>query len=199
MMDDRCRAPATLRNRGPILNLLRAVLPETGVVLEIASGSGEHVVYFGQHLPSLTFQPTDISAAALLSISAWVRSVGLANVRDPFTLDANADWPMIVADAIVCINMIHIAPWSATVGLMRGAGLTLASGAPLYLYGPFRQNGVHSAPSNEEFDRSLRLSDPSWGVRNLEEVVAEARFAGFSDPTVSSMPANNLSVVLRKV
>jgi hypothetical protein len=197
--DPRIRAPSAARNRDAILGVLRDVLPLTGLVLEIASGSGEHVVHFARHLPGLEFQPSDPDPNALASVAAWIAETGLANVRAPVRLDVDeADWPIAAADAILCINMIHIAPWRATAGLIAGAAARLPAGAPLYLYGPYRRAGVPTAPSNEEFDRGLRARDPAWGLRDLEAVAALARAAGFAEPTVVAMPANNLSVVLRR-
>ena len=200
MTDDRLFAPATLRNRDPILDVLRTVLPGRGVVLEIASGSGEHVVHFARHLPALTFQPSDPGEAELRSIAAWMSQEGLGNIEPPVQLDAaTANWPVKSAAAVICINMIHISPWRSTEGLMRGAAAILPAGAPLYLYGPYRRGGVPTAPSNEEFDRSLRSRDPAWGLRTLEDVAAVAAANGFSAPDIVAMPANNLSVIFRKL
>ena len=200
MTDRRLHAPAASRNRDAILGVLRGVLPASGHVLEVASGSGEHVVHFARHLPGLTFQPSDVSRAALSSIAAWAEAGGVANVRPPVSLEAaEAPWPVTAADAVICINMVHIAPWSATVGLVGGAARVLPDGGPLYLYGAFKRGGVHTSPSNEAFDRSLRANDPAWGVRDLEAVAELASAAGFSGPDVTEMPANNLSVVFRRV
>jgi hypothetical protein len=197
--DPRQHAPAAARNRDPILAVLRGVLPGTGTVLEIASGSGEHILHFAGSLPGLTFQPSDPNPEARQSIAAWVAESGLANLRPPLALDAAAPpWPIAAADAVLCINMIHISPWSATEGLMRGAAAILPPGAPLYLYGPYRRAGVPTAPSNAEFDRSLRDRNPDWGLRDLEAVVTLASSAGFGPPAVTEMPANNLSVVFRR-
>ena len=193
--DPRRFAPSAARNRDPILDVLKHHLPPTGLVLEIASGSGEHVTHFAAALPDLTFQPSDPDAEARASIDAWVRELGLANVRPAVLLDAQSEaWPLKRADAIVCINMIHISPWAATIGLMRGAARILPPDGVLYLYGPYRRDGRHTAPSNAEFDESLRQRDPSWGVRDLEAVSALAAECGFGPPTVVPMPANNLSV-----
>ena len=200
MIDHRLHAPATLRNRDVILGVLRGVLPTAGVVLEVASGSGEHIVHLARNLPGLTFQPSDPSPEALLSISAWVGATRVANVRPPVILDASeAPWPITSADAIVCINMVHIAPWGATGGLVSGAAEVLPDGAPLYLYGPYKRGGVHTSASNEGFDRSLRDRDPNWGVRDLEAVAGLARRAGFLGPAVAGMPADNLGVVFRRL
>jgi hypothetical protein len=200
MTDDRLYYPATQRNRDAILDVLRDTLPATGLVLEIASGSGEHIVYFAQALPGLTFQPTDPDADALRSIAAWIAEHRLDNIRPPVVLDAaSGQWPVTQSDAILCINMIHISPWSATLGLLREAARILPAGAPLYLYGPYVQSGVVTVPSNEAFDASLKARNPEWGLRHLDDVAAAAREAGFSAPTVTPMPANNLSVVFRKM
>jgi len=200
MTDHRLYAPATSRNRDPILKVLRTVLPAKGAVLEVASGSGDHIVHFARHLPHLTFQPTDRSSEALASISAWVEAACVDNVRPPLFLDASASlWPIPVADAIICINMVHISPWRATIGLISRAAAILPPGAPLYLYGPFKVKGVHTARSNQEFDRGLHDSDPAWGVRDVAAVAALARSAGFSEPIITDMPANNLSVVFRRI
>jgi SAM-dependent methyltransferase len=197
--DNRRCAPHVARNAGPIVEMLGRVLPERGLVLEVASGTGEHAVHFARAFPNLTFQPSDPEPAALRSIEAWRADVGLFNLLPAIELDARAaDWPVERADAILCINMVHISPWSATVGLMRGAGRLLQAGAPLYLYGAYRQAGVETAPSNEAFDSSLRSTNPDWGVRKLEDVVAEAEKNGFAFDEVEAMPTNNLSVVLRK-
>ncbi|UTD26467.1 DUF938 domain-containing protein [Bradyrhizobium sp. WD16] len=199
MTDARRSAPAALRNRGPILDVLREELPARGLVLEIASGTGEHVTHFAANLPALTFQPSDMDAGARASVAAWTADLGLANVRPPLTLDAAAEsWPITAADAIICINMIHISPWTSTQGLMRGAARILPQGAPLCLYGPYRRDGVATAASNEEFDASLKARHPAWGLRRLEDVAALAATHGLSLTRVAEMPANNLTVVFRK-
>lgn len=199
MTDHRRSAPHVARNAAPIAELLRAILPERGLVLEIASGTGEHILHFSRLFPHLLFQPSDPEPAALRSIEGWRAEAGLANLLPAIALDAAAEiWPVVAADAMLCINMIHISPWPATLGLMRGAGRLLGPGAPLYLYGPYRREGVTTAPSNEAFDESLKARDPEWGLRDLEEVVAEAEAHGFALESVIEMPANNLSVVLRK-
>lgn len=197
--DPRRFAPATQRNRDPILAVLRRVLPRSGTVLEIASGSGEHAVYFAEQLPGLTWQPSDPGEAARASIAAWTERSGVRNVVAPRALDAAAEeWPVDRADAVVCINMVHISPWEACTGLMRGAARVLPPGAPLVLYGPFRVGGEHTAPSNAAFDADLKRRDPAWGVRHLEEVVKAASKRHFVLDEVIDMPANNLSVVLRR-
>lgn len=173
------------------------MLSASGLVLEIASGTGEHVVHFARALPQLEWQPSDPSPDARASIAAW--AAGLANVALPIALDAaGEDWPVARVDAILCINMIHISPWCATEGLMRGAASLLPAGAPLILYGPFRVPGEQTAPSNEVFDASLRQSDPAWGLRDLDAVTTCAAAAGFARERVIAMPANNLCVVFRR-
>ena len=193
-------APATARNRQPILDVLRPRLPAQGLVLEIASGSGEHIVHFAEALPDLVFQPSDPSADARASIDDWVQTEGLANVRPAVALDAALEsWPIERADAVLCCNMIHIAPWEAAVGLIAGAAGVLADGGTLYLYGPYRRDGRHTAPSNEAFDRDLRQQNPAWGVRDLEAVVSLAAAKGFGPPEIIDMPANNLSLVFKRL
>jgi len=200
MTDRRLEYPATMRNRDAILEVLRGVLPASGLVLEIASGSGEHIVHFARAFPGLTFQPSDPEDAALQSITAWTQGSGLSNVRPPVTLDASSDvWPLAAADAVLCINMIHISPWQATKGLIRGSAKLLRADAPLYLYGPYRRADVVTAPSNEAFDASLKSRNPEWGLRDLEAVAELAQAEGFSAPAITEMPANNLSVVFRGV
>jgi hypothetical protein len=199
MNDKRIFASSTARNRGPIQDVLREILPTTGLALEIASGAGEHVTFFAAEFPDLTFYPSDPSAEARESIAAWIAASGAANVRAPLTLDVQKfPWPIGAADAMICINMIHISPWRATETLFEGARRTLPANAPLYLYGPYRRGGAHTAPSNAEFDASLRARNANWGVRDLEEVAELARGQGFGDPQVVEMPANNLSVIFRR-
>lgn len=195
----RGHAPATLRNRQPILEVLRRILPPSGFVLEIASGSGEHAVFFAEHLPGLVWQPSDIAPEALQSITAWIEHTGVSNVRPPVLLDASADaWPVTRADACVNINMIHISPWEACQGLMRGAAQILPPQGLLFLYGPFKVGGRHTAPSNAAFDQSLRARNPAWGVRDLEEVQKVALSFGLFLQETVQMPANNLSVIFCK-
>ncbi len=192
-------APATQRNRDPILAVLRRVLPATGTVLEVASGSGEHAVYFAAQLPALTWQPSDADATARASIAAWAAKEALGNVLPPVALDASAEeWPVTSVDAVLCCNMVHISPWSSCEGLMRGAGRVLTAGGVLVMYGPFKVGGEHTAPSNAAFDADLRRRDARWGVRDLEAVVDEARGRGFDHVETVSMPANNLTVVFRR-
>jgi len=191
-------APAAERNKDPILAVLKRVLPSSGTVLEIASGPGQHVVHFARALPALTWQPSDPDPEMRASIRAWIAGSGLPGVRAPLDLDVHAQpWPVESADAVACSNMIHIAPWSATTALMGGVARILAPGGVLVLYGPFRQAGRHTARGNEAFDRSLRASNPEWGVRDLEAVVTIASSAGLALEDVVAMPANNLSVLFR--
>jgi SAM-dependent methyltransferase len=200
-MSDELRqfAPSAARNRDPIWSVLEPELPASGIVLEVASGSGEHVVHFaGMASPQLVFQPTDPNLAARASIDAWAATSGLSNIRPSLALDASADvWPVTRADVVVCINMVHISPWSATAGLIGGAARVLPPGGLLFLYGPYRRDGRHTAPSNEDFDADLRRRNPQWGVRDLEAVAELAAASGFSDPVVTEMPANNLALALR--
>ena len=201
MTDARRTAPATSRNREPILEVMRRHLPQRGVVLEIASGTGEHSVHFAAALgPDLSFQPSDPDAASRASIDAWVAATGACNVRPAIDLDAAAaEWPVQSADAVLCINMIHISPWAATVGLMGGASRILPVGGMLYIYGPFRRDGRHTALSNAQFDGGLRGTNPAWGVRDLEVVTDVAIAHGFGPPVIQDMPANNLSVIFRRL
>ena len=200
MSDKRLRYTATDRNSAPILDVLRAILPTRGLAVDFASGSGEHAVYFARQLPALEFQPTDINPQALDSIAAWTASEQLTNIRPPLFLDAaSPDWPIAAADAALCVNMIHIAPWSATLGLLAGAAKILPTGAPLYLYGPYVRAGVETAPSNLAFDADLKRRNADWGLRDLADVAQAAAKAGFGPPVVIDMPANNLSVVFRRL
>ncbi|MGU3667252.1 DUF938 domain-containing protein [Methylobacterium sp. A49B] len=197
--EDALEAPAVARNRDAILTVLREILPVHGTVLEIASGSGEHAVHFAAALQTLTWLPSDPEPIARRSIAAHVRRSGLANLRPPLDLDASATrWPVGPVDAIVCINMIHIAPWSAAQGLMAGAGRALAGGSLLYLYGPFREDGRHSADSNAAFDDALRARDARWGVRDRVTVSVEADRHGLTLERRIAMPANNLSLIYRR-
>ena len=192
-------SPAAQRNRAPILDVLRRVLPDTGLVLEIAAGTGEHAAWFAQNLPGLTWQPSDPSPEARASIAAWVEEAGLANLRPPLALDAAADaWPVARADAIVCINMVHISPWEATEGLMRSAGRLLPPAGALVLYGPYRRTGHAIQPSNAAFDADLRHRDPRWGLRLLDDVTRCANAHRLKLDEVAEMPANNLSVIFRR-
>jgi hypothetical protein len=198
--DARRFAPAVARNKAAITEVLTRHLPQAGVVLEIASGSGEHALHFAAQFPALIFQPSDPDAACRASIAAWQGEAQHANLLPPLALDVMAEtWPVQRADVVLCINMIHIAPWGVTGALMRGAARLLPAGGLLILYGPFRQGGQHTAPSNAEFDASLRAQDAGWGVRDLEAVAAEAEIAGFAAPLIEAMPANNLSLIFRRL
>jgi len=197
--DKKQHAPATARNRGPLLEVLRRLLPESGALLEVASGSGEHACHFAEALPGWTWQPTDADAAALDSIEAHRRSAGFSNLLPALGLDVTTeDWPNIEVDAILCVNMIHIAPWRCCEGLLRGASSVLKLAAPLILYGPFKRDGAHTAPSNEAFDLSLRRQNPEWGVRAIEDVAAAGTGLGLRLDGIVDMPSNNFCVVLRR-
>ncbi|HUD27242.1 MAG TPA: DUF938 domain-containing protein [Novosphingobium sp.] len=197
--DLRRQAPATARNRDPILAVLREVLPLSGRVLEIASGTGEHAVHFAAALPDLVWQPSDPDPGARSSIAAWRAHAGLANLREPIALDAaSPDWPEAPFEAVVCINMVHISHWSSTEGLMAGAARVLESGRPLVLYGPFRRAGRALEPGNAAFDEDLRRRNPDWGLRSVEDVRACALDHGLVFDQLVEMPANNLVVVFRK-
>jgi SAM-dependent methyltransferase len=191
-------ATSTDRNRGPILDVLRRVLPQTGLVVEIASGTGEHTAFFAPAFPALRWQPSDASATYLDSIRAWSAASGADNIAPPVLLDVERQpWPITRADAIVNINMIHISPWSATEALFRGAALALLPSGVLFLYGPFKRGGQHTAESNQRFDERLRSEDPRWGVRDLGDLESVASSVGFHLAEVVPMPANNLSLVFR--
>ncbi|MEY3299866.1 MAG: hypothetical protein RLZZ597_3126 [Cyanobacteriota bacterium] len=211
LADARRHAPATQRNREPILAILERVLPATGTVLEISSGTGEHGVFFAPRLAPRQWLPSETDPLARQSILAWQAAEPAANLHPPLALDVRqTPWPVedSAADlgvdltthpitAIVNINMVHIAPWEACLGLMAGAGRLLLRGGVLYLYGPFKQGGDHTAPSNAAFDDSLQAQNPAWGVRDLEAVVAEAEAVGLRWVDTLAMPANNMSVVFR--
>ncbi len=192
-------SPSVARNRDPILSVLRRVLPPTGQVLEIASGTGEHAVHFAAALPHLTWQPTDREEQALRSIAAHRAAADLPNLLVPLVLDAaGPEWPVEWADAIIAINMVHISPWRSTQGLMAGAGRILPPGGVLVLYGAYKENEAHTAPSNEAFDLDLRRRNPERGVRDLESVVDLAREHGLDLGERAQMPANNLGLVFRR-
>ena len=197
--DGRLVVSSADRNRGPILKVLERVLPKTGLVLEIASGTGQHVVHFAQALRGLSWQPTDMDAACRRSISAWLATAELANVRQPLDLDVRAlPWRVPTLDAIVCLNLIHIAPWSVATALFAGAALALRESGLLYLYGPYSVQGRHTSPSNAAFDNALRGENPEWGLRDLKEVESLAKDQGFDLAETIEMPANNFSVLFRK-
>lgn len=179
--------------------MLARELPPAGKVLEVASGTGEHAVFFARRIPHLIWQPSDPDPAALESIAAWADEAGLANLLRPLHLDAtDAPWPVTRADALVCINMVHISPWEATEGLFAGAARLLGTGAPLVLYGPYREADLPTAPSNEAFDASLKARNPQWGLRQVESVDRLARSQGFTRRARHAMPANNLVLVYRR-
>lgn len=197
--DARADAPATHRNREPLRAELARVLPVEGLVLEVASGTGQHVCAFAAAFPSLLWQPSDPSDVALASIAAWTAHERLTNVLAPLRLDASSGaWPVARADALLCVNMAHISPWEATLGLLDGGVRVLTPGAPLVLYGPWHVGGRPTAPSNAAFDEDLRARDPAWGVRPLEALFAEAAARGYALARVEAMPANNLVIVLRR-
>jgi len=199
MIMDRRTSPAAQRNLGAIEGVLAEVLPAQGLVLEIASGSGEHAVGLAAAFPGLTWQPSDADPEALASTNAWAAGSGLTNLRPALHLDATQwPWPVREADAVVCINMIHIAPWAACLGLMRGAAALLQVGAPLYVYGAMKIDGEFTAPSNADFDASLRARDPAWGLRDLAAVAAAARTHGLELARTLAMPANNFSLIFKK-
>lgn len=192
-------SPAAERNKEPILGVLRRVLPASGLVLEVASGTGQHAVHFAAALPALEWQPTEADPDLLAVIAARLEAAALPNTRAPVRLDVlNAPWPIGRAAAVFCANMIHIAPRAAASALLRGAAGVLPAGAPLVLYGPYSIGGQHTAPSNAAFDASLKARDPDWGVRDLEEIVREAGESGLRFVESVEMPANNLVVVLRR-
>lgn len=193
-------SPAALRNRDAILDVLRPVFPQRGLALEVASGSGEHIVHFARALPDLLWQPSDPSADARASIAQHVAASHLGNIVAPIALDAAVPdcWPIARADALLCINMVHISPWAATLGLFRGAARLLPQKAPLLLYGPYLERGVPTAPSNREFDHSLKSRDPAWGLRWRHEVEAVALENGFAPVSRHALPANNLALLFRR-
>lgn len=192
-------APAAERNRDAIADVLAAELPDTGLILEVASGTGEHALHFAKRFSELTWQPSDPDAGALLSIAAWREEHAGSNLLPPVNLDASdADWPIQSADAIICINMVHISPWEASEGLFAGAGRLLKEGAPLVLYGPYIESAVDTAPSNLQFDESLKSRDARWGLRKVEDMDALAKSHGFARSARHAMPANNIVLVYRK-
>lgn len=196
--DARLHAPATERNRDPILAILRRVLPPGGLVLEVASGTGQHAVHFASALPEITWQPSDPDPGARASIDAWREHAAPPNLRPAVAVDVTRHpWPIDRADALVCINMIHISPWACTEALLQNAVRLLPPEGILFTYGPYKREGRHTSPSNEAFDRSLRDRDPSWGVRDVDEVAGAAGGHGFVLAEVHPMPANNLSLVFR--
>ncbi|HYD74016.1 MAG TPA: DUF938 domain-containing protein [Candidatus Binatia bacterium] len=201
-MDRRQHSPSTARNREPILTVLQRVLRPDARVLEIASGSGEHAVYIARAMPGLIWQTSDPDAAARESIVAWIEAEQLGNVLAPRTIDVREPaWGVegnAPYDAVVAINMIHISPWEATLGLLAGASRLLRPGGVLYTYGPYMRDGRHTAPSNAAFDASLRSRDSSWGVRDVAEIEGAAKIQGLTLQEIVDMPANNLSLVFRR-
>lgn len=196
--DGRRTAPAASRNRDSITDVLREWLPPTGLVLELASGTGEHALHFARTFPDLDWQPSDSDPVALDSITAWQSDANLSNLRPPLNLDAREpDWPVERANAILSINMVHISPWEAALGLLDGAARVLARGAPLILYGPWIETGHETAPSNLAFDAMLRARDPGWGLREVEAFAAEARTRGVFLIERRAMPADNLMLLFR--
>ncbi len=193
-------APAAERNRQPILDVLRRVLPAEGLVLEVASGTGQHVDFFSEQLPRLHWQPSDASAQALESIASRVDEAARENFCPPVELDVRtARWPIAKADAVLCINMIHISPWEASEALFQGASAVLAAAAPLITYGPYRIHGTHSSASNAAFDESLRSRNPRWGVRDIDELKELAGRTGFALTERVPMPANNMTLIWRRL
>lgn len=198
-MDARETAPSPERNKQPILSVLARVLPPRGLVLEIGSGTGQHVAHFAEALPNLTFQPSEMDVERHASIAAWASAGNLSNVRPPLAIDVTKlPWPIPMADAVLCINVIHISPWEATLALMAGAGAILPAAGVLVTYGPYMRGGVHTAPSNEAFDASLRARNPHWGVRDMDRLVEVAAREGLVLDEALPMPANNFTLVWRK-
>ena len=192
-------APATMRNRDAIVAVLKDILPASGLILEIASGTGEHIVYFGRTFPDLTFQPSDPDPACCESIIAWTKREAVSNVLPPLQLDAqDTTWDLQDVGAILCINMVHISPWESSIGLFQKAGALLGPGAPFYLYGPYLRADVETAPGNLAFERSLKSRDLRWGLRDVADMDALAEQNGFERESLTEMPANNISLVYRK-
>jgi cyclopropane fatty-acyl-phospholipid synthase-like methyltransferase len=197
--DLRLHAPAALRNRDLIADILQTHLPPRGLLLEIASGSGQHCIRFAERLPHHVIQPSDPSPQARASIDAWVASSGVTNVKPALNIDASLpDWPIGPADAVACINMIHISPWRATTGLFTGAAQVLTPGGLLYTYGPYMRGGEHTSEGNAIFDADLRRENPEWGLRSIESVSELAAACGFTAPLIVQMPANNLSLIFKR-
>ena len=192
-------APAALRNCDPIAEVLREWLPDAGLVLEVASGTGQHSVYFAEAFPRLEWQPSDMNGDALGSIAAWREESGLPNVRSPIVIDASkpAEWPDEAADVVLNINMAHISPWDAALGLIAGAARVLPPEGPLILYGPWLKDDIETAPSNLAFDADLKSRDPDWGLRRVEDFTAAAAARGFELVETRAMPANNLMLLFR--
>lgn len=197
--DQKRFSPACERNKDVILDVLREVLPDRGTALEVACGPGQHAIHFAAGLPGITWIPSDIDPTSIASTAAWRTEANLPNLHEPVILDAtSAEWPVQHADAIICCNMIHISPWDVTLGLLDGTARILPEDGILYTYGPYKVGGKHTAPSNEAFDQSLRAQNPSWGVRNLDDVALEARRRGLHLIKTARMPTNNFSVIFKK-
>jgi hypothetical protein len=196
---ERRHAPAAARNVAPITAVLADWLPAAGTVVELASGTGEHVVAFARAFPHLHWQPSDVHPQALASIAAWVAAEGGENIDRPLALDVAAgEWPIALADAVLSINLVHISPWESSLGLLDGAQRLLGPGAPLIFYGPWIERGVEPAPSNMAFDEDLRSRDPQWGLREVEAFAAEAAARGLDLVDRRVMPANNLMLLFRR-
>jgi cyclopropane fatty-acyl-phospholipid synthase-like methyltransferase len=194
-MDDLQYSPAAERNKRPITAVLASVLPSRGTVLEIASGTGQHVVHFAASFPHLHWQPSDPDPELRRSIRSRAAAAGLDNIAEPLALDVrDSEWPIAAADAVLTINLLHIAPWAVTETLFRGAAAILDSGAPLLIYGPFNRDGAFTSEGNRAFDLQLRRADADWGIRDIESVIAAAKAAGFVLQDIDEMPANNLIV-----
>jgi len=197
--NDKRHSEACERNKEPILEVLKDIFPKQGLVLEIASGTGQHAVHFASNLQNLIWQPSDIDPELRKSVRAWHADFNLQNLKSPVHLDVTSEnWPIDTADAMMCANMIHIAPWEACIGLLEGAGRILPEGGILCMYGPYKVGGKHTAPSNEAFDQSLRARDASWGIRNLDDVALEARRRGLHLIKTVKMPSNNFCVIYKK-
>lgn len=197
--EDEKHAPATLRNRDAIIAVLQEVLPDSGTVLEVASGTGEHAVYFGEKFPDLTWQPSDPDPDGCRSIAAWTKRAGVGNVLPPLQLDALAlRWDIEKPSAILCINMVHIAPWEASIGMFEKAALLLEPGSSFYLYGPYFRGDAPTAQGNLDFDRSLKSRNLRWGIREVADMDALATKNGFTRADLVEMPANNLSLIYRR-
>jgi hypothetical protein len=197
--DARRSAPAALRNRGPIAEVLREWLPPSGLVLEIASGSGEHVIHFAEAFPNLEWQPSDADPRALQSIGAWRVWAALGNVREPVAIEASAsEWLVTAADAVLSINMVHISPWAAALGLINGAAMVLPPGGSLIIYGPWLKDDVPTAPSNLAFDADLKRRDPKWGLRRVEDFTTAAAAKQLDLQEIRPMPANNMMLLFRR-
>jgi len=197
--DARRSAPAASRNREPIADVLREWLPASGLVLEVASGTGEHSIHFARAFPQLEWQPSDMHKDALGSIVAWCAESALPNIRPPIVVNATdpADWPVDRVDAVLNINMVHISPWAASLGLIAGAARVLSAGYPLILYGPWLKDDIETAPSNLAFDADLKGRDAEWGIRRVEDFAAAAAEKGFELIETRAMPANNLMLLFR--